>query len=110
MGLVVTNEAGLEFFLEGVCVATDVEGDGVVQQPVKDGSSDDAITEDLAPRADALVAGQDHRPALIATADELEEEIGALPVDGQIAEMANGQADAHAQLDVQLRSSKPILV
>jgi hypothetical protein len=29
-----------------------------------------------------LIAGQDHRPALIAPADELEEQIGTLPGPG----------------------------
>ncbi len=59
----------------------------VMQQPVQDGGGDDAVTEHLAPGAEALVAGRDHRAALVAPADQLEEQIGALPVDRQIADL-----------------------
>src|SRR5438477_8181221 len=42
---------------------------------------DDAVAEDVAPAPEALIAGEDHRPPLVAPADELEEEIGAGMLD-----------------------------
>ena len=49
----------------------------MVQQAVEDGGGDHTIAEHLAPSAEALIAGQDHRPALVTAADQLEEQIGA---------------------------------
>src|SRR5439155_8686973 len=76
-GLDRLDEAGFELVLQPVGVAADVDGDGVVQHAVEDGRRDDAVPEDVAPTAKALVTGEDHRPALVAAADELEEEIRA---------------------------------
>ena len=70
------DEAGLELVLQPVGVAPDVEGDGVMEEPVEDGGGDDPVAEDLAPAPEALVAGQDQAAPLVAAADELEEEIG----------------------------------
>jgi hypothetical protein len=44
------------------------------------------VAEDLALLAHGLVAGQQDRPALVAAADELKEEVRALPVDGGTAD------------------------
>ena len=72
LGLVRTDEACLEFVLEPIRVAPDVQGHGVMQQAVEDGGGDDAIAEDIAPGREALVAGEDHWTALVAPADQLE--------------------------------------
>jgi hypothetical protein len=42
----------------------------MVQQPVEDGRGDDRVAKDLAPGAQALIAGQDDRAALIAAGRE----------------------------------------
>ena len=76
VGLFGTDEAGLELVLEPVGVATDVDRDRVVQHAVEDRGGDHAVAEDVAPSAEALVAGQDHRAAFVAAADELEEQVG----------------------------------
>lgn len=59
----------------------------MVQQPIEDRGGDDAITEHLAPCAEALVAGQDHGSALVASADQREEEVGSHSVDWQVADL-----------------------
>lgn len=59
----------------------------MVQEAVEDGGGDDTVAEHLAPRTEALAAGQDHRAALIAAADELEEQVGADAVDRQVADL-----------------------
>ena len=43
--------------LEPVALSADVDGGGVVQQPVEDGCCDDRIAEDRAPLSIALVRG-----------------------------------------------------
>lgn len=60
-------------------------------EAVEDCGSDDAVAEHLAPGAEALIAGQDHRSALSAPADELEEQVGPLPVDWQVANLVDDQ-------------------
>ena len=72
-----------------VAVAADVDGDRVVEEAIEDGRRDDGIAEDLAPRAEALVAGQDDGAALVATGDELEEEVGAVAIDRDVADLVD---------------------
>src|SRR5262249_15761700 len=81
------EEAGLELLAQPVALALDVDGDGVVQQPVEDRRGDHRVAKDVAPGAEALVAGDDERAALVAAADELEEEVGALPIHGAVADL-----------------------
>jgi hypothetical protein len=45
------------------------------------------IAEDLAPFAEAAVAGQDQRSAFVAGVDQLEEQVGASGGDGQITDL-----------------------
>src|SRR5437899_12641929 len=92
-GLDRLDEAGVELVLQPVGIAADVDRDRMVEDPVEDGRGDDPVAEDVAPAPEALVAGEDHRAPLVAPADELKEEIGAGPVDGQVAGLADdGQA------------------
>src|SRR5258708_1633593 len=70
-----------------------------MQQTVEDCAGDDVIAEDLAPRAEALIAGDDDRATLVTARDQLEEEVGALPVDRQIANLV---ADQQLRLGQQL--------
>ena len=42
-----SDQAGLELILEAIGVAPDVQGHGVVQQPIEDGGGDDPVTEDM---------------------------------------------------------------
>jgi len=73
---------------EPIAVAADVDGGGVVQEPVEQGGGEDGIGKDLAPLPVALVAGQDDGlPGLVATADDLEEEGGVGPLEGQVADL-----------------------
>ena len=69
----------------------------MVQNPIQDRSGNDPIAEHLAPGTKALIAGQDHRSLLVATTDELEEEIGTDPVDGQIADLVNDEQARHGK-------------
>jgi len=81
-----THEAGLELDLEAIGIAPDVQGDGVVEDAVQDSRADDPVAKDLSLAAEALIAREDHGAALVAAADELEKQVGALAVDGQVTE------------------------
>ena len=70
------DDAGLLLVLEPVTFALDVDGGGVVQQPVEDGRGDDVVGEDRAPVAVALVGGQDDGPLLIPFRDQLKQASG----------------------------------
>ncbi len=67
----------------------------MVQHAVEDRGGDDAVTEDLAPGAEALVGGQDQRALLVAPADELEEQVGAGLVDWQVTDLVDDQQARH---------------
>src|SRR6188472_4559750 len=62
-----------------------------MEQTVEDGGGDDAIAEDLTPTPEALVAGENHGSALVPPTNQLEEEIGTGPVDGQVADLVDDQ-------------------
>src|SRR5216110_2458878 len=94
-GLGGADEAGLELLFEPIGIAPDVDGDRMMQNPVEDRGRDDAVSEDLAPAAEALVAREDHRAPLVAAADELEEEVGAGAIDGQVADLVHDQQPRH---------------
>src|SRR5262249_21130327 len=94
-GLGGADEAGLELVLEAIGIAPDVQGDGVVEDAVQDRGGDDPVAEDLSPAPKALVTGQDHGAALVAAADELEEQVGALAVDGQITNLIHDEQAGH---------------
>ena len=61
----------------------------MVRNPVEDRAGDHPVAEDVAPTAEALVAGRNHRPSLVAPADELEEQRRRLPVDRQIPNLVD---------------------
>ena len=63
----------------------------MVQQPVEDRTGDYGIAEDLTPGAETLIAGDDDRTALVTARDQLEEQVGALAVDRQIANLIDDQ-------------------
>ena len=62
-----------------------------MQEPVEDGGGDHLVAEDLAPLRDHLIGGDEHAAALVATGDELEEEVGAAPLEGQVPELIDDE-------------------
>src|SRR5690242_16375249 len=92
-----------------VAGAFDLDNDGVVEQPIKQGGGDDGIAKDLSPLGKAAVGGQDHRALFVAGIDELKEEITAAVHDRQITDLVDDEqrgaaepADALAQLTLTL--------
>src|SRR5712691_12226980 len=64
-----------------------VDGDdvAVVEEAVEDGGGEDLVGEDLAPLAEGLVAGDDDGAFLVAAGDDLEDEIGVVAGQGEVA-------------------------
>ena len=57
--------------------------------PVEQGGGDDGVAEQLAPFREAAIGGGDHGALLVAGVDELEEQIGAVGVDGDVADLVD---------------------
>lgn len=69
---------------------------------VEDHVSDHSVTEHFAPGVAAFIAVRDHGTTLVVPADELEEQVGALPVDGQVT--CVNETDSVARLKRRLSS------
>ena len=67
----------------------------------EDCAGDHPVAEDVAPAPEALVASQDHRAALVAPADELEEQRRRLTVDREIPDLIDDQ-QPRDRVDLQL--------
>ena len=63
----------------------------VVQEAIKDGGGDHLVAEDLAPLRDHLVCREQDAAAFVATRDELEEEVRAALLEGQIAQLVDDE-------------------
>ena len=65
---------------------------GVMKEPVQNRRREGAvIVEDAGPLFERLVGGQHDGAALVALADDLEKQIGAVLVDGQVADLIQNQ-------------------
>ena len=71
--------------------ALDVDDDGVMKQTVEQRGCDHRIAENLAPFGKAAIGGQDHRAALIARIDQLEEQIAGTGADAEVPDLINDQ-------------------
>ena len=73
--------------LHAVGRALDDDGFSLVEEAVQNGGGDAGIvTENRRPLLERLVGGDDEGAALVALADDLEEEVGASLVEGQVAD------------------------
>jgi hypothetical protein len=81
-----------ETVLHAVGAAVDDDGVGAVQEAVEDGGGDaGVVVEDGRPLFVGLVGGEDNRAALVALADDLEEQIGAGFVEGRFTSPGGGR-------------------
>ena len=84
--------SGLDAVFHAVAFAFDDDGFGVVEDAVEEGGGEGGVVvEDGGPVFEGLVGGQDDRAAFVALADDLEEQVGAALVDGQIAQFVDDQ-------------------
>jgi len=73
--------------LEPVGIAFEAEDLGVVDQPVDHRGGGHVVAEDLAPRAEGLVAGDDQASAFIAAGDEHEHQACGLGVKRDVSHL-----------------------
>jgi hypothetical protein len=69
------QKASPALFTQPVAIATDGDDLAVVEQPVEDHGGDDRIAEHGSPLADGAVRGDQHGTALVASRDQLEEQM-----------------------------------
>jgi hypothetical protein len=68
-----------------------------VDEAVDHGGGHGVVAEDLAPAAELLVAGDDQRCAFVAGGDELEEQVGGLVLERDVADLVDDQQWVAAQ-------------
>lgn len=82
----------VDLILHTIVFAFDDHGFGMVQKTIEDGGSDGAVVvEDFRPVFEDPIGREEDGPAFIAMADDLEEEIRAGLIEGQIAEFIDQQ-------------------
>jgi hypothetical protein len=84
---------------EPVGVAFEGDDFGVVDEPVDHGGGGYVVTEGLAPPAEWLVAGDDEAGAFVAGGDELEEQVGGLGLERDVADFVDDQQRVASQPD-----------
>src|SRR5262245_16185113 len=60
-----------------------------MKEPIEDRGSDHLVAEYVAPLGDHLIAGDEHAASFVASSDELEEEVGGLLLESQVAELVD---------------------
>ena len=74
---------------EPVAGAFEGENVGVVNDAVDHGGGDGLVAEDAAPAGKRQVAGEDQRGVLVSAGDELEEQVGGVLLEGQVADFVD---------------------
>ena len=84
------SSSGFDLIFHSVAFAFDDHGFGMMQQTVKKSRGQGAVVvEDFRPLLVRAVRRDNRGPSFVALADDLEEEIGAMFVNGEIAEGCN---------------------
>ena len=78
-------------FFQTVRLALDVNDSAVMQDTIQDGGGDGDVGKDLVPLGEGLVRGKDGRCFLIPSGNELEEQVCALDVHGEVADFVNDE-------------------
>ena len=60
-----------------------------VSEPVKESGSEDGIAEEFGPAIEALVGGNNDGSIFVELGDELEEEVGLNPANGELHQIVN---------------------
>lgn len=83
-------------FLEAVAVAVDLDDLGAVDEAVDQGDGAGRMGEHLGPLGESLVgADEDGALCLVASSDDLEEEVGIAVVVGEVPDLVDAQESRH---------------
>ena len=74
-----------ECLADAVALSGELDESSVVDDAVDDGGGHVAVAEHVAPSAELEVRGEDDASPFVAVGDDLEQEPGAVDVDGQVA-------------------------
>ena len=86
------DSSGFDAVFHAVALALDDDGFGVVEDAVEEGGGEGGVVvEDGGPVFEGLVGGQNDGAAFVALADDLKEQVGPAFVDGEIAQLVDGQ-------------------
>jgi hypothetical protein len=84
--------SGFDAIFHAVALALDDNGLGMMEDAVEDGRGEGGVVvEDGGPVFEDLVGAEDDRAGLVALADDLEEQVGPVLVDGQVADFIDHQ-------------------
>ena len=78
-------------FLEAVRLAFDVNNGAVMQDTIQDSGGNGDVGKDLVPLGEGLIGSEDGGGLLIASGNQLEKQISALNVHGEIADFVDNQ-------------------
>ena len=82
----------LDVIFHAIAFSLDDDGIGMMKQPVeKRRSEGTVVVEDAGPLLERTVGSDDDSALLVALTDDLEEQIRAVLIDGQIAQFINEQ-------------------
>jgi hypothetical protein len=85
----------------------DLDHDSVVEQTIEQRSGDHGAAENLPPLSEATVGGQDHRAALVACVDQLEEQVAAARDDRLVADLVDDKQGKPA-VEADFLSQRPL--
>ena len=86
---------------QAVAFTPDVEGGGVVEEPVEQGDGEDGIGEVLVPLVEAFFGGEEDRfLGLVTLVDDLEQEGGVGLLEGEVADLVELCGAAHKSTHV----------
>ena len=74
-----------------VTIEVDVDNGAVIQYAIQDSGGDGNVGKDLVPLGEGLVEGKDAGRFLIPPSNELEEQIGALNIHGEITNLVDDE-------------------
>jgi len=83
------DQTGLNLFFEPVRITLDVDGGGVMKQSIKNSRGNDRITKNFVPLGETTVGGEDHGSFLITARDKLGEEMSAVTVNRNVADISS---------------------
>ena len=101
-GSAMRSFSGLDAVFHTEACALDKDDFGVVEKAVEDGGGNGAVAiEDGGPLLEGFVGGEHDGAALVALADDLEEEVGAALIDGKITDLVKDK-DGWGEIFTQL--------
>ena len=97
LGVVVVGHPPEVAVFEPIAVAFEGDDFGVVDEPVDHGGGDGGVAEDFSPASKGFVGCDDEAGSLVAGADELEEQVGGLGFEGDVADFVDDDERVSAE-------------